>query len=71
MSAFELDAETIAVIKATAPVVAEHVNEITTLFYKTMFANNPEVKAFFNSRNQVLEFTSVCVPLLYCNVLML
>lgn len=48
-----LSAESIAVVKATAPVVAEHALEITTLFYKTMFKNKPEVMHYFNKAHQV------------------
>ena len=48
-----LSANTIKVVKATAPVVGEHARQITDLFYKTMFEKNPEVLAFFNMRNQV------------------
>jgi len=48
-----LSPESIAVVKATAPVVAEHALEITSLFYKTMFANRPEVLHYFNKAHQV------------------
>jgi len=44
--------KTIDIVKATAPAVAAHAEEITTLFYKTMFANSPAAKAFFNTANQ-------------------
>lgn len=55
-----MNASTIEIIKATAPLVAEHATEITTLFYKTMFANSPEAATFFNIANQV--------PSHYCKV---
>lgn len=48
-----MNQSTIDIIKATAPLVAEHATEITTLFYKTMFSNNPEAATFFNVANQV------------------
>ncbi|CAE7402043.1 hmp [Symbiodinium microadriaticum] len=47
-----MNQSTINIIKATAPLVAEHASEITTLFYKTMFANSPEAATFFNVANQ-------------------
>ena len=37
-----LDAQHVKVVQATAPVVAEHANAITSCFYKTLFENNPE-----------------------------
>eukprot|EP01094_Clydonella_sp_ATCC50884_P024641 TRINITY_DN6244_c0_g1_i1.p1 TRINITY_DN6244_c0_g1~~TRINITY_DN6244_c0_g1_i1.p1 ORF type:complete len:424 (+),score=148.26 TRINITY_DN6244_c0_g1_i1:71-1273(+) len=42
----------IAIIEATAPVVAEHSLEITRAFYPHMFSENPEVFAYFNRANQ-------------------
>lgn len=47
-----LSHQTIKVIKATAPVVAEHATAITTNFYPTLFKNNPEALHFFNKTNQ-------------------
>lgn len=47
-----LSAKTIAVIKATAPVVAPHATTITTAFYKKMFSRHPEMFQFFNKANQ-------------------
>lgn len=41
-----------AIVDATAPVVAANLTKITPVFYRTMFANNPEVIAFFNKANQ-------------------
>ena len=43
---------TMEIINATAPVVAGNINTITQTFYPKMFANNPEVLAFFNLANQ-------------------
>lgn len=47
-----LDQKTIDIIKSTVPVLKEHGVEITTTFYKNMFANNPEVKPLFNMDKQ-------------------
>ena len=47
-----LDKKTIDIIKSTVPVLKEHGLEITTTFYKNMFANNPEVQPFFNMDKQ-------------------
>ncbi|KAJ5467988.1 Globin [Penicillium sp. IBT 31633x] len=43
----------IAVIKATVPVLAEHGNTITTVFYRNMLAAHPELNTVFNTPNQV------------------
>ncbi|WP_028312009.1 NO-inducible flavohemoprotein [Derxia gummosa] len=45
-------AQTIALVKATVPVLREHGEAITTHFYKTMFRDFPEVRAFFNQTHQ-------------------
>lgn len=42
----------IEIIKATAPVVAEHARDITEVFYPLMFTRYPEVKAYFNQTHQ-------------------
>ena len=47
-----LDNKTIEIIKSTVPALKAHGLDITTTFYKTMFANNPEVKSFFNMDKQ-------------------
>lgn len=47
-----LSAQTIAVVKATAPVVAQHAEAITRRFYLLMFDGNPEVQAYFNAAHQ-------------------
>lgn len=44
--------ETLQIVKATAPVVAEHAETITKRFYQLMFTGNPEVKAYFNQAHQ-------------------
>ncbi|MGX9756759.1 globin domain-containing protein [Clostridioides difficile] len=44
--------KTIDIVKSTIPALKEHGVEITTVFYKTMFKNNPEVKGIFNMDNQ-------------------
>jgi nitric oxide dioxygenase len=38
--------------QATAPVLAEHGTTITSTFYGIMFEEFPQVKQFFNFRNQ-------------------
>ena len=47
-----LDQNTIEIVKNTVPVLKKHGLEITKTFYKTMFANNPEVKEMFNMDKQ-------------------
>ncbi|RWA05731.1 hypothetical protein EKO27_g9368 [Xylaria grammica] len=43
----------IAVVKATAPVLKEHGETITTLFYKNLLDANPELRNVFNEANQI------------------
>ncbi|WP_066341659.1 NO-inducible flavohemoprotein [Azohydromonas lata] len=47
-----LSAKTIALVKATVPVLQEHGEAITRHFYPLMFRERPEVKAFFNEAHQ-------------------
>ena len=47
-----LSEQTIAIVKATAPVVAANAEAITRRFYQLMFSGNPEVKAYFNQAHQ-------------------
>jgi hemoglobin-like flavoprotein len=47
-----LDQKTIDIIKSTVPALKAHGVEITTVFYKTMFERNPEVKPLFNMDKQ-------------------
>ncbi len=47
-----LKPETIAIVKATAPVLDQHGEALTRHFYKRMFSHNPEVLPFFNPSNQ-------------------
>ncbi|KAL1897986.1 hypothetical protein Sste5346_003842 [Sporothrix stenoceras] len=44
--------EQIAIVKATAPVLREHGVAITTLFYKNMIDENPELKNVFSLTSQ-------------------
>lgn len=44
--------QTIAIVKSTAPILAEHGETLTKHFYKRMFSHNPEVAPFFNPANQ-------------------
>ena len=48
MAAMGLEEATIDTVKATAPLVAENANAITTRFYKILFDKHPEVKSMFN-----------------------
>lgn len=47
-----LSSETIKTIKATAPILEIHGATITTVFYKNMFINYPELLNLFNEVNQ-------------------
>ncbi|MCH2176671.1 MAG: NO-inducible flavohemoprotein [Lentisphaeria bacterium] len=47
-----LSDKTIEIVKATAPVVAEHAEEITKTFYPILFTDYPETKEFFNHSHQ-------------------
>ncbi len=49
-----LSAATIATVKATAPVLAEHGLAIVELFYRRLFEAHPELKNLFNMRHQQL-----------------
>jgi nitric oxide dioxygenase len=47
-----LNQKTIEIIKSTVPVLEVHGEQITTVFYKTMFGNHPELLNIFNHANQ-------------------
>ncbi len=47
-----LSAQTISIVKSTAPALQEHGETLTRHFYKRMFSHNPEVAPFFNPANQ-------------------
>lgn len=47
-----LSRETLDIINATAPIVADNALLITTAFYSNMFKRNPESTQFFNKTNQ-------------------
>jgi nitric oxide dioxygenase len=47
-----LTPDQIAIIKATAPVVAEHAERITGVFYPLMFERYPQVREVFNQAHQ-------------------
>lgn len=47
-----LSQSTIDIVKATAPAVAPQAEAITRRFYVRMFAENPEVQAYFNQSHQ-------------------
>lgn len=47
-----LTPEQVAIVKSTAPVLKQHGETITTLFYRNMLAAHPELKNVFSLRNQ-------------------
>lgn len=47
-----LTEQTIAIVKATVPVLEQHGEALTRHFYQRMFSKNPEVGPFFNPANQ-------------------
>jgi len=47
-----LSQSTIDIVKATAPAVGAHAEQITRRFYTLMFEGNPEVMAYFNPAHQ-------------------
>jgi len=47
-----LSAQTVHIVKSTAPILATHGNEITAHFYKRMFSRHPELLNIFNHANQ-------------------
>ncbi|CEG40309.1 dihydropteridine reductase [Plasmopara halstedii] len=58
-----LSAETISILKTTAPVVKVHGNEITSTMYKIMFSEFPEVQNLFNmSHHRVAGATKGGAP---------
>lgn len=46
--------KTLEIVKATVPVLEEHGTAITTVFYKNMFNEHPELLDIFNETNQKL-----------------
>lgn len=44
--------ETFDIIRQTVPVLEQHGEKLADCFYKNMFRNHPEVKAFFNPAHQ-------------------
>ncbi|SDH94655.1 nitric oxide dioxygenase [Alteribacillus persepolensis] len=48
----ELSQQTIDTVKATAPILEERGEEITSHFYKRLFENHPELRNVFNQTNQ-------------------
>ncbi len=47
-----VSASSIAIVKATAPVVAQNAVTITSRFYQLMFEGDPQVRRFFNQAHQ-------------------
>ena len=50
----KLSPDSEAIVGATAGVVAEHAEQITSVFYPTMFAAHPELLNVFNTANQAV-----------------
>lgn len=44
-----LSPKSIELVKATAPVVAEHAESITSVMYEILFSKNPELKELFKN----------------------
>lgn len=47
-----LSKQEIKIVKDSVPFLREHGKALAAKFYETMFANNPEVKRYFNMDNQ-------------------
>lgn len=47
-----LTPEQVQIIRSTVPVLQQHGNDITSLFYRTMIDENPELRNIFNQANQ-------------------
>lgn len=47
-----ISSNTIEIVKSTAPVLAEHGEAITQVFYKRLFVQHPEMKNIFNMTHQ-------------------
>ena len=52
MATKQLSQNTIDIVKATAPVLAEHGVTITSTMYRNMFRDHPELRQVFNPANQ-------------------
>lgn len=48
-----MTADQIALIKATVPILVQHGNTITTVFYRNMLQAHPELNKVFNTPNQI------------------
>ncbi|KAJ5130061.1 uncharacterized protein N7515_006100 [Penicillium bovifimosum] len=48
-----MTSDQIGLIKATVPVLVEHGNTITTVFYRNLLAAHPDLNTVFNTSNQV------------------
>lgn len=48
----KISPQTVQIVKATVPVLAEHGMTIVMTMYRNMFRDNPEVKSLFNQANQ-------------------
>lgn len=61
-----LSDKTIAIVKATAPVLEQHGEMLTKHFYKRMFSHNPEVAPLFNPSNQHSGFQQRALAAAIC-----
>lgn len=60
-----LDAQTIATVKATIPLLVETGPKLTAHFYDRMFTHNPELKEIFNMVTSVMAINvKPCLTLL-------
>lgn len=48
-----LTVDQVAIVKSTAPVIAEHGNSVTSLFYQSVLEQQPSLHNVFNQTNQV------------------
>ena len=64
--------QTIDIVKATAPILAETGPKLTAHFYDRMFIHNPELKDIFNMSNQrngdqrEALFSAICAYTAWC-----
>ncbi|KAL7573006.1 hypothetical protein ACA910_007501 [Epithemia clementina (nom. ined.)] len=54
--------EALAIVKATAPIVKEHAEAITTVFYSNMIGRHPELYRYFNASHHLSHNSNNNVP---------
>ena len=42
----------IAIVKSTAPIIKQHGQAVTSLFYRNLLSSNPSLQNYFSLRNQ-------------------